>query len=125
MRGRQLIAARSLLYSAKSTAVARLLTTTPKATGSHVSSPHVLRTALALLADLLHLLRLMVRSRTQHAHCERFVGTVRRECLDWLIPLNERHVRSVLAEWMSHYTVNDHIPRWVLDFPTTQPAKRH
>jgi hypothetical protein len=26
-----------------------------------------------------------------------------RECLNWIIPLNERHLRHVLAEWMTHY----------------------
>ena len=31
------------------------------------------------------------------------IGTARRECLDWIIPLNERHLRQVLAEWMPHY----------------------
>jgi hypothetical protein len=25
-----------------------------------------------------------------NAHCERFIGTARLECLDWMIPLNER-----------------------------------
>jgi transposase InsO family protein len=38
-----------------------------------------------------------------NAYCERFIGTVRRECLDWIIPLNERHLRRTLAEWMAHY----------------------
>jgi len=28
---------------------------------------------------------------------------MRRECLDWLILLNERHLRSILAEWVAHY----------------------
>jgi hypothetical protein len=27
----------------------------------------------------------------------------RRECLDWLIPLSESHLRSILSEWMIHY----------------------
>ena len=31
------------------------------------------------------------------------IGTVRRECLDWVIPLNERQLRRVLAEWCPHY----------------------
>jgi putative transposase len=42
--------------------------------------------------------------RSQNAYCERFIGTARRECLDWIIPLNERHLRYVLAEWIPHYT---------------------
>jgi transposase InsO family protein len=28
---------------------------------------------------------------------------MRRECLDWLILLNERHLRSVVTEWVAHY----------------------
>jgi putative transposase len=37
------------------------------------------------------------------AFCERLIGTVRRECLDHLIPLHERHLRSIMAEWVCHY----------------------
>jgi putative transposase len=35
--------------------------------------------------------------------CERLVGMLRRECLDFLIPLNEHHLRCIVREWMSHY----------------------
>src|SRR5205807_6750113 len=38
-----------------------------------------------------------------NAFCERLIGTLRRECLDFLIPLNERHLRSLLKEWVTHY----------------------
>ncbi len=38
-----------------------------------------------------------------NAFCERLIGTIRRECLDFLIPLNERHLRSMLKEWVAHY----------------------
>jgi hypothetical protein len=31
------------------------------------------------------------------------IGTMRRECLDWLIPLNERHLRWILRAWVTHY----------------------
>ena len=34
---------------------------------------------------------------------ERLIGTIRRECLDFLIPLNERHLRSFLKAWVTHY----------------------
>jgi putative transposase len=30
-------------------------------------------------------------------------GTVRRECLDFMIPLNERHLRMTLRSWVKHY----------------------
>ncbi|MBA3478600.1 MAG: transposase [Lautropia sp.] len=28
---------------------------------------------------------------------------MRRECLDWLIPIHEGHLRSILREWVTHY----------------------
>jgi transposase InsO family protein len=31
------------------------------------------------------------------------IGTIRRECLDWLIPLSEPHLRSMLKDWVKHY----------------------
>jgi putative transposase len=34
---------------------------------------------------------------------ERVIGTIRRECLDWLIPLSESHLRSILKSWIPHY----------------------
>ncbi|MEZ4503428.1 MAG: integrase core domain-containing protein [Dehalococcoidia bacterium] len=34
---------------------------------------------------------------------ERQVGTLRRECTDHIIPLNERHLRSVLLEYVEYY----------------------
>jgi len=38
-----------------------------------------------------------------NALCERVIGTVRRECLDWLIPLSEAHLRTILKLWVTHY----------------------
>lgn len=43
------------------------------------------------------------RSPQANAYCERLIGTIRRECLDFLIPLNERHLRRSLREWVDHY----------------------
>jgi putative transposase len=51
----------------------------------------------------LTVLRTPVRSPQAKAFCERLIGTIRRECVDFLIPLNERQVRRVLAEWVGHY----------------------
>jgi transposase InsO family protein len=35
--------------------------------------------------------------------CERFGGTLRRECLEYLIPINERHLKMTIQEWRLHY----------------------
>jgi transposase InsO family protein len=36
--------------------------------------------------------------------CERSIGTIRRECLDWLIPMSEAHLRAILKQWRAHYS---------------------
>ena len=48
-------------------------------------------------------LRTPPQSPKTNAFCERLVGTIRRECLDFMIPLNERHLRRLLREWVCHY----------------------
>jgi len=57
----------------------------------------------ALRSMSLQVLKTPVRTPQANAYCERFIGTARRECLDWMIPLDERHLRRVLAEWVPHY----------------------
>jgi len=48
-------------------------------------------------------LKTPARSPQANAYCERLIGTIRREYLDFLIPLNERHLRRSLREWVDHY----------------------
>jgi putative transposase len=42
-------------------------------------------------------------SPKMNAICERVIGTIRRECLDWMIPLSESHLRFTLKSWIAHY----------------------
>ena len=51
----------------------------------------------------LKVLKTPVRSPQANALCERLLGTLRRECLDYLIPLSENHVRWILQAWVLHY----------------------
>lgn len=51
----------------------------------------------------LRVLKTPPQSPKANAFCERLVGTIRRECLDFMIPLNDRHLRRILYEWVRHY----------------------
>jgi putative transposase len=38
-----------------------------------------------------------------NAYAERFVRSIKEECLDRLIPFGERHFRRAVAEFVAHY----------------------
>ncbi|MGH2528750.1 MAG: integrase core domain-containing protein [Actinomycetota bacterium] len=41
--------------------------------------------------------------RAPNAFCERWVDTVRAECLDWALVLGRRHLERVLRAYVRHY----------------------
>jgi transposase InsO family protein len=49
-----------------------------------------------------------VQSPQANSFAERYVGTLRRECLDHLLIHGERHLRQIFAEYARHY--NEHRP---------------
>ena len=51
---------------------------------------------------------------------ERLVGTLRRECLDHIIVMNERHLRYVLREFVRHY--NAARPHQTLELDVPEPG---
>jgi transposase InsO family protein len=57
----------------------------------------------AVAAMGVRILRTPLRSPQANARCERLVGTIRREYLDFLIPLNQRHLKYLLNRWVLHY----------------------
>jgi putative transposase len=70
------------------------------------------------------ILRTAVQAPRMNAICERLVGTLRRELLDRMLILGERHLRAVLAEYQAHYnTARPHqgiaqrVPDGELDAP--------
>jgi len=46
-----------------------------------------------------------VRAPQANAYAERFVRTVRAECLDWLLILGRRHLENMLRIYAAHYNV--------------------
>jgi hypothetical protein len=64
-------------------------------------------------AEGIRVIKTPVRSPRANAFAERFVGTVRRECLDRFLIFGRRHLEQVLAEYVAHY--NEHRPHRALD----------
>jgi transposase InsO family protein len=58
--------------------------------------------------DGMRIIKTPVRSPLANSFAERYVGTLRRECIDHLLIHGEQHLRQILAEYAQHY--NDHRP---------------
>ena len=56
----------------------------------------------------IHVLRTPVRAPRADAIAERWIGPLRRECLDHLLIAGPRHLAAVLQEYIEHY--NAHRP---------------
>jgi len=67
----------------------------------------------------IRVIRTPVRAPKANAVAERFVGTIRRECLDWLLIANRRHLQHVLREFVDHY--NGHRPHRALGLTPPEP----
>src|SRR5215475_9553709 len=73
-----------------------------------------------------------VRTPQANALCERLIGTLRRECFDFLIPLSANHVRRILREWVPHdnegrphMALGPGIPQPPPPLPVMRQAHRH
>jgi putative transposase len=54
-------------------------------------------------SDGVRVVRAPFRAPRARAHAERWVGTVRRECLDRLLIVGQHHLERVLREYVDHY----------------------
>jgi hypothetical protein len=59
-----------------------------------------------LRAGGIRVVKTPVRSPQANPIAERFVRTVRAECLDWLLILNRRHLDRVLRVYVDHYNIH-------------------
>jgi putative transposase len=64
-------------------------------------------------AEAIRVIRTPVRAPRAKAHAERWVGSVRRECLDRLLILGRRHLEQVVRTYISHH--NEHRPHRSLE----------
>jgi len=77
-------------------------------------------------------LRTPRRAPQANSYCERLIGTTRRECLDFLIPLSENHLRRILESWVTYYnqmrphsSLGPSIPGSASDLPVDPGSDRH
>ena len=62
------------------------------------------------------------RAPRANAYAERWVATVRAECLDWTLVWNQHQLYRVLTEYLRHY--NTVRPHRSLDLQPPRPAPR-
>jgi putative transposase len=70
----------------------------------------------------IRIVRTPLRAPKANAIAERFVRTVRAECLDWLLILNRRHLERVLRVYVDHY--NRERPHRALEQRAPEPDER-
>ena len=51
----------------------------------------------------IHVVQTPFRAPNANAHAERFVRSIKHECLNRVIPFGERHLRRTIAEYVEHY----------------------
>jgi len=80
----------------------------------------------------LRVLKTPPRSPKANSLCERVIGTLRRECLDFVIPLTENHLRIVTKNWIAiyirgrpHASLGPGIPDPPVALPVTPHEHRH
>jgi putative transposase len=67
------------------------------------------------------IIRTPVKAPKANAFAERFVGTVRRECLDWVLIFGRRQLERTLRIYVEHY--NGHRPHRGLGLVPPQPGR--
>jgi putative transposase len=65
----------------------------------------------------IEILETPVEAPRANAFCERFLGSLRRECLDYILILSERHLRRIMTEYVTYFNyarphqgINQRIP---------------
>ena len=72
------------------------------------------------VSEGIEIIKTPVRAPKANAIAERFVRTVRAECLDWLLIMNRHHLERVLRVFADHY--NTHRPHRSLNLTPPDPT---
>jgi putative transposase len=74
------------------------------------------------LSDDIEMVRTPFRAPQANGMAERFVRTVRSECLDWLLILDQEHLERALIAFVAHY--NGHRPHRALSLKPPCPTRQ-
>jgi transposase InsO family protein len=72
------------------------------------------------VSEGIEVIRTPIRSPRANAIAERWVRTVREECLDWTLVLGRHHLEAVLRDYVRHY--NQHRPHRGLRLQVPAPV---
>jgi putative transposase len=73
-------------------------------------------------SDAVEIIRTPLRTRKANPFAERWVGTVRRDCLDWILIVGRRQLEHVLRVYVDH--CNSHRPHRALGLKPPAPERR-
>ena len=70
-----------------------------------LARPQIERHSVSRQAKGLDILEAVIapRSPWQNAYAERVIGSIRRECLDHVVVMGERHLRQILSNYVDYY----------------------
>jgi transposase InsO family protein len=71
-------------------------------------------------SEAIRVIKTPVRSPRANAYAERWVRTIRTECLDWILVLGRRHLNGILHQYVRHY--NQHRPHRGLGLGVPVPS---
>ena len=77
-----------------------------------------------LAAAGIRVIKIPPRAPKANAFAERWVRTVRAECLDWMLVWNRRHLEEILSTYVAHYNTARPHRGLNLDIPAAQSPPR-